>query len=139
MTGDAETSTGPAILLFRSMRSGPSGLPEVGATARTLGVRPGIDIPVGPGDSVRRGTGGMSVSPDRAEHLPRHRRPPERGGTGKDPVWNLRSDQLGRSLTYRPDPANPEAHGFIEPAVQMTLDAYRQALEATRVAWRRVD
>jgi hypothetical protein len=80
----------------------------------------------------------MSVSPDNPLHLPRHRRPPELGGTGKDPVWCINADELGPDLRYVPDSAHPAAHGFIEPARPMPLRQYKRALEATGSVWRRV-
>ena len=78
-------------------------------------MRPG-EIPVGPDGLVHPGTGGMSVSPYDPGNLPEHRRPPEFGGTGRDPVWEHHSDQLGPDLQYRPDPHNPGGHGFVEPS-----------------------
>ncbi len=70
-------------------------------------------------------------------NLPRHRRPPECGGTGKDPVWCIDAAELGQQLRFRPGPANPGGHGFVEPAERMTLDEYQEAIAATRAAWRR--
>jgi hypothetical protein len=52
--------------LFRSMIEGNGGAPLTGPTARSLGVRPGADIPVGSSGRVAPRTGGMSVSPDAA-------------------------------------------------------------------------
>ena len=121
--------------LFRGMRADGE-YPAIGPTARTLGVRAGIDIPV-VADSVDPGQGGLSVAPDDALRLPRFRRPREIGGTGKDPVFSIDLDFLGSDLVYRPDPADPEVHGFIEPARRMTFDEYQRALTATRAAWRR--
>jgi hypothetical protein len=77
----------------------------------------------------------MSVSPDSAAHLPRHRRPAEYDGTGRDPVWFIEADQPGPSLQYRPDPDAPGTHGFVEPNGSMTFEAYRAAVEATRENW----
>lgn len=77
------------------MRIGGDGLPMAGPTARTLGARPGSppdgDIPI-VGGMVRPGTGGMSVSPPPPENLPPHRRPPEYGGKGKDPIWEFETN-----------------------------------------------
>lgn len=121
------------------MRVEGDGLPLVGNTARTLGARPGADtgdIPVGAAGVVETETGGMSVSPPPPENLVYFRRPVEYGGTGKDPVWELETDELPEELAYRPDPVNPEGHGFIEPSRQMSFDDYQQALHATRRLWR---
>jgi hypothetical protein len=130
---------GSAVSLFRSMKVDTDGLPSVGPTARELGVRPGDDIPVDNDGYVEPLTGGISVSPVAADRLPEHRRPPEVGGTGKDPVWTLTSDLLAATLRYRPDDEDPDGHGTIEPVSRMTLDAYQQALRATRSAWTLVE
>jgi hypothetical protein len=57
----------------------------------------------------------MCVAPDSPENLPTPRRPPEHGGTGKDPIWELNVVDLGDELVYREDPLMPGAHGFVEP------------------------
>jgi hypothetical protein len=132
-------SDGSAVSLFRSMKADNDGLPSVGPTARELGVRPGDDILVDTAGYVEPLSGGISVSPGAADRLPEHRRPPEIGGTGKDPVWTLTSDVLPADLRYRPDDEDPDGHGTIEPVSRMTLDAYQQALRATRSAWTLVE
>jgi hypothetical protein len=123
-------------LLYRAMREDGEGHPEVGESARRLGARPGIDIPVDDEEEVEPFTGGMSVSPDSPDHLPAHRRPPSHGGTGLDPVWELASEDLVDGLVYRPDDARPEAHGFVEPAWRMRFDEYNDLLALTRADWR---
>ena len=121
--------------LFRGMKKGSRGRPEIGPGARTLGVRPGIDVVASsPGDPVRPGQGGLSVSPDSPMNLPSHRRPPEYQGVGRDPVWSIDTSELGPDLSYRPDP-DKEGHGFVEPARVMTLDEYRGALGRTQDRW----
>jgi hypothetical protein len=122
--------------LYRSVKVASDGHPESGRTARTLGVRPGIDIQVGDGGLVVGGEGGMSVAPNSPENLPAHRRPPEHGGTGKDPIWELDVADLGEELGYREDPLMPGAHGFVAPALPTTFDAFEAALSGTRRAWR---
>jgi hypothetical protein len=118
------------------MKTGRDALPESERTARTLGVRPAIDIPVAEDGSVVGGHGGMSVAPGSPANLPAHRRPPAHGGTGKDPVWEIEVMDLGDELVYREDPLMPGVHGFIEPARRMMLEEYESALLATRRAWR---
>lgn len=119
------------------MKAASDGHPAPGRTARTLGVRPGIDIPVGIDGLVLGGEGGMSVAPDSPGNLPAHRRPPEHGGTGKDPIWEIAADDLGgEELVYREDPLMPGAHGFVEPASTTAFQAYETALLATRQSWR---
>jgi hypothetical protein len=76
------------------MKVGDDGYPEVGPTARTLGVRPGIDVLVDEAGQVQSGFGGVSVAPDSPAGLPAHRRPPGLGGTGKDPVDRVRTRRL---------------------------------------------
>jgi hypothetical protein len=122
--------------LYRSMKAASDGRPEPGRTARTLGVRPDIDIPVGVDGVVLGGEGGMSVAPDSPGNLPAHRRPAEHGGTGKDPIWELDVADLGDELRYREDPLMPGVHGFVEPVLPTTFDAYESAVLATRRAWR---
>jgi hypothetical protein len=124
--------------LYRAMKEDGQGLPEIGEGARYLGIRPGKDVPVVlPNELVHPGQGGMSVSPDDPANLPYYRRPPEFGGTGRDPVWVIDEGDLGPDLCYRPDPDNP-GHGFIEPTRTMTKDAYEQALQATQRLWQKV-
>lgn len=118
-------------------------LPIIGFTSRTLGVRAGVDIPVvfeeSPG-LVGSGAGGVSVSPASPENLPRHRRPPQFCGTGKDPIFELETDDLPEELAYRPDPDNPRKHGFIEPTQNtlLSFERYQQLIHETRGLWRLV-
>src|SRR5688572_13326926 len=117
-----------ARLLFRSMKEANDGLPEAGRTARTLGIRPGHDVPAAqPQDLVLPGKDGMSVSPDDASHIPYFRLPIQLGGTGRDPVWSITEDDLQPLLQFVPDPRAPGRHGFIQPAQPMTLVEYEQA------------
>ncbi len=45
-------------LLFRGMKESATGQPEVGEDARSLGIRPGIDVPASdPADVVHPGQG----------------------------------------------------------------------------------
>lgn len=119
------------------MREGDDGGPLVGADARSLGAR-ARDIQQHRDGSVYPEQGGMSVSPLPPENLPRHRRPERFGGSGKDAVWALETDELPSQLMYRPDPSKPETHGFIEPAYRMTFERYQLELEATSYMWSRV-
>lgn len=115
------------------MKAAADGLPEVGPSARTLGVRPGVDIaPTAPGGIVGPGDGGMSVAPDDPLGLARPRRPPAFGGTGKDPVWYIDVDDLGPGLTVRPD---SPTHALVEPDRPMTADDLQALLAATRDRW----
>jgi hypothetical protein len=109
-----------------------------GATSRYLGVRPGTDIRILYNGSVSPGQAGMSVSPWPPQNLPIHRRPPELGGTGKDPVFEMDTDGLPEELEYQPDSTKPDLHGFIRPAYTMLFTHYQQAIHSTRALWRLV-
>ena len=114
--------------------------PETGNTARSLGARPGpgpnTDIPVDSAGNVKPENGGMSVAP-RPEDLKPYRRPPEFGGTGKDPVWSINTKNLGPRLKYVPD-ADGSPHGTIQPAYEMPFGDYQSALANTQPFWRPV-
>lgn len=123
------------------MKTDEDGKPEIGNTARTLGVRTegwGRDIVVAASGYALPETGGVSVSPPPPENLPEHRRPEEYGGTGNDPVWVLDTENLPSGLSYRPDPLDPEGHGFIEPEGPMHLDDYKALLSQSRDLWQRL-
>lgn len=124
--------------LFRAMREAPDGLPELGRSARMLGVRPGThptpDVPaVAATDPVRPNDGGLSVAPDDPTRLPRHRRPASLGGTGIDPVWVLDVADLPAELTARQD---TPAHALVEPTVPIPLADFEAAIAGTRVKWK---
>ncbi len=124
------------VELFRGMRVDVDGRPLAAESARGLGARNPIDIEPDGDGLVRPGAGGVSVSPGSPANLPRHRRPPSWGGTGLDDVWAISVSELGEKLVCRPDPNQPEAHGFIEPGETMTLADYQMALAGTRPRWR---
>ena len=117
------------------MQETPDGEPAIGPSARTLGARPHVDISVDPSGSVHPGTGGISVAPDTPSNLPRHRRPPEYGGTGKDPLWSIQERELGTHLKYVADAVPSPIHGVIEPIISTTFAAYQQALAETAPYW----
>jgi hypothetical protein len=121
-------------IVYRAMRENSAGLPMVGPSARMLGVRPIVDIPV-TGGQVRPNTGGMSVAPDRPDNLHPLRRPRFLGGTGKDPVWWIDIILLGDDLQFRTDSTT---HGLIEPARAMSLNEFQNALEATKTYWKKL-
>jgi hypothetical protein len=125
------------VRLFRAMREDASSFPQIGRNVRTLGIRPGKDVPAMlPNDLVNPGEGGLSVSPDDPLNLPYFRRPPEFQGTGQDPVWVFESNQLGADLYYRADPSHA-GHGFIEPTRTMTLDEFEQAIIGIQKLWQK--
>jgi hypothetical protein len=128
-------SGGERVRILRAMKLGEDDLPRTGASARTLGARCNIDIPTSEDGFVEPGTDGMSVSPYPPENLPPHRRPPEFGGEGKDPLWELETDELPEELRYGTDPDRPEEHGFIEPSRRMPFEEYQRAIHGTRGLW----
>lgn len=125
------------MLIYRAMREGPDGLPLLGRTARDLGVRREEDIPVDSDGCVEPEIGGLSATPSDPARLPWHRRPRSLGGGGKDPVWALDLGVLGDPLAYRPDPLNPDVHGFIEPSRRVTFEEYEASIQATAPHWQR--
>lgn len=122
------------LIVYRTMTPGPDGLPVVAPTARGLGVRPGVDIPVDTRGMVAPETGGMSVSPAIAG-LPSHRVPRSMGGTSNDTMYCTCTSNFPSSLTYRPDPARPNMHGFVEPTTGMPVGTYQQNIGGTRTSW----
>jgi hypothetical protein len=133
--GDLPPPPSPPFLVYRAMRA-QGLLPSLGSDARSLGARPGVDFstdPVGPGPN------GISVSPGSPLNIrAAHRRPPEFGGTGKDPIWALNIRELPIGLKYVPDPKDPTGHGFISPATSMPFATYQSLVQSTAPAWVRV-
>jgi hypothetical protein len=123
--------------LFRAMKEAADGLPEVGRSARTLGIRPGnrtpCDVPaITPSDIVGPGDGGLVTADDPAL-LIRHRRPASLGGTGTDPVWVLELADLSPDLIARHDSVT---HVLVEAAIPMSLADFEAQIAATRVQWK---
>jgi hypothetical protein len=117
------------------MKIAADGLPETGATARTLGVRPGVDVPaIHPSHIVVPGTGGLSVAPIDPFNLALARRPPAFGGTGKDPLWYIESEDLILGVIVRRD---SPTHALVEPASSMTLLGFQLLLASSRTNWKR--
>ena len=120
------------------MKLDADGLPLVGTTARYLAVQRNVDILLNEDGTVDPGTGGVSVSPPPITNLHPLRLPREFGGLGRDPVFGIETGELPEDLSYRPDPTNPEAHGFIEPSHRMTFEDYERPVYETRGLWRTV-
>lgn len=108
------------------MRAGADGLPETGETGRYLSVWPDVDIRVDEGGFVNPGIEGMSIAPPPVENLAGHRRPPEFGGTGKDPVYELETGELPDDLAYRPDQANRLPLASVSPGREIMRNAMEQ-------------
>jgi hypothetical protein len=117
--------------------------PLVAATARGLGVRRGVDIPVDASGNVAPGSGGMSVAPH-WKLLPPWRIPrrlanivPKARGRNEDVCWRLGengfvAELIGEHLRFVPD---RPTHGLVEPVYEMLLSNYEAALADTRVDW----
>jgi len=128
------------MLLFRAMKEASEGVPEIGPTARMLGVRPSEGTTTNPDvlassldGLIIPGEGGMSVATNDPTYLQRHRRPASLGGIGLDPVWKIELEYLVPQLQFRQDSAT---HGVIEPKYPMTLREFQGALAKTREKWR---
>lgn len=108
--------------------------PLIAPSARGLGVRVGSYADVHPdiAGNVHPGSGGMSVAPDDPLGLDTHRRPPEFGGTGRDPVWQLASESLPVALSFRRE--SPD-HGLVEPAASTSLSDFQDDLAHTQDGW----
>ena len=125
-------------MAYRAMRQAPDGPPEVGRSARTLGVRvmgPHADMPVFAGGMVRPATGGMSVVFGGALNLPKFRRPRSLGGEGRDPVFAIHTALIPNPLVVR---ADQYPHALVEPQEECLLQQYESALHGTRSLWRLV-
>jgi len=134
-TYDGDDDENGNRIIFRGMRSDVGGIfPLVGESARTLGVRRGTDIPINLDGWVLPNTGGMSVAPDSPLNLPRHRRPINFGGTGKDPVWGFNTANLPLGLRFIQD---SPTHGLIAPSIPMTYNSYKSLLESTKLLWKK--
>ena len=108
------------------------GKPALGESARKLGVRVGPDLDVVDG-VAKHNQKGMSTSPDNPENLPKHRRPKEFGGTGRDPVWEADSSELtNETIEWHQD---GPTHGIVRPTEDMPYDGFKAALEATQDRW----
>ena len=134
---------GEKDLIFRTMKAAHDGLPELGRTRRTLGVKVcplGIkpadlaefDIYPDSQNRVAPG-GGMSVAVGDPRGLPKHRRPRALGGEGRDPLFELRVSAVPMAVRVTED--HPP-HAFIEPASLCPLGDYEAALATTRPDWK---
>lgn len=120
--------------MWRVMKPTDEEQPTQGTSMTSLGVRardlhPRLDGTVDPLE------GGVSVSPEGEDHLPRSARTvlaKERGV-----VFELETHELPDILAYREDPNN-KSHGFIEPAHPMKFEAYQRAVHETSALWRPV-
>jgi RHS repeat-associated protein len=138
---------GSGMTIYRTAREGADGMPELGASARTLGARPGTDVhPDADGNVHPLGTDGRPHGMSAAgsvEGTPDFRRGPEYGGTARpnqaDPVWSMNTNDLPEGLSYHPD--NPNAlggHGVVAPNRTMPFDDYQARIQSTQGSWTKV-
>jgi hypothetical protein len=128
---ELESKAPESINLFRGMRAAPDGLPEIGDTAKTLGVRPNTDLAVVDG-IVEPQTGGMSANTS-VDAVPSFRKPPALGGSGKDlSVFTIRSNDFDSRLVVVQDSAD---HATVQPAGNMDYDTYNILLRESRPRW----
>jgi hypothetical protein len=130
--------------IFRAMFE-ENGMPKLGTTATTLGIRKGVDIIPDQKDMVdlpkfQPGKpNGLSCSPI-VQALPRFVLPVDWGGLNKKTVvWRIEPDELGFELLAKEDTmVSKHRHLSIGPAGLMTFDEFVKAIEATRAKWRKV-
>jgi len=130
--------------LYRGMVPGNDGLPQLGDTPTTLGLRkdpaqgkvdvaPDVQGNVEPTPAT---SGlGLSVSPE-PRLLPEYRRPPEFGGTKRGiSVYRIAVADLGDALARVPD---TRTHELVQPRRKMRLADFEEAIRLTRTKWKLV-
>ena len=135
----------PGEVLYRAMEE-ENGMPRLGTTALRLGVRKGIDIRPDHAGMVDRPSfqpgqpNGLSCSPS-IQDLPWFALPIEWGGpNAKAVVWMIEVADLGPDLIAQDDtpPQRKGRYVSVGPAGPMTFDAYFQAVQGTRLKWKKV-
>ena len=125
--------------VVRVMKRDDDGLPTVGPSSSTLGVRPGIDIDVDPQNNAISNDKGMSVAPSWKDISPR-RIPKRLGGQGSNGTYVFvfgsgifEQAVIADGLELLPD---SPTHGVVRPIATVPLAQYETALAATRASWR---
>jgi hypothetical protein len=136
---------GSYLGVYRAMNE-DNGLPKLGATATSLGIRRGKDIVPDQAGSVYRPAfkprqpNGLSCSPS-IQDLPRFALPIECGGINNNTaVWLLDPIDLGPDLVVQEDsvPGTTLRHLSIGPSITMSYDHYVKAIESTPSRWRKI-
>jgi hypothetical protein len=130
--------------IYRAMVE-ENGMPKLGASATTLGIRRGIDIVPDPSGMVQRplfqpgAPNGLSCSPT-IQSLPAFALPVAWGGrNAKTAVWRIEQADLGSDLVAQEDTLpGKRRHISIGPARTMLADEFAQAVERTRPKWKKV-
>lgn len=117
--------------------------PEVGASARSLGVRPNTDIHVAPNGAVQPRTGGMSVAPNwrdlKGHRIPKRLKPLCEKATGNntDRIWFMGEGVFENSQIdeYLELICESEIHGSIGPVHAVHIGDLQAHLAMTRHRW----
>jgi hypothetical protein len=135
---------GPEEGIYRAMAE-DRGMPRLGASATSLGIRKDKDIVPDQAGLVHRptfhpgGANGLSCAPD-VQLLPRFALPVEWGGLNRHTrVWRIAESDLGPDLAAQEDTTpGGRRHISIGPARTMSFDEFVKAIEATRPKWQKV-
>jgi hypothetical protein len=132
----------PVEHIYRAMEE-ENGLPRLGTSTTTLGVRRGKDIVPDGVNMVHRPAflpnqpNGISCAPNIAS-LPRFALPVIWGGLNKRTVvWCLDKADLGAELVAQEDTApGNRGHVSIGPGQSMSFDEYALAIRSTAAKWK---
>lgn len=136
----------PGEGIYRAMIEADDGMPALGTSAETLGVRRNKDIIPDLSGMVHRPNfapreaNGLSCAPT-IQDLPRFALPRTWGGSNRRTViWCIEATDLGPDLTVAEDtdPRRMTRHLSIGPARSMPFDDYVTLIEATRSRWKKV-
>jgi hypothetical protein len=136
----------PGEGIYRAMLEGDDGLPVIGASAETLGVRLNKDLIPDAFGMVHRPNftpgeaNGLSCAPTIPD-LPHFVLPRAWGGRNKRTViWRIDAADLGSDClaVEDSDPGKPKRHISIGPARSMPFDDCARLIEATRPKWKKV-
>lgn len=144
MTAVQNASAGSGMAcVYRIMKKDENGLPVVGPSSSTLGVRLGIDIDLDAQNNVLVNGKGMSVAPGwrdvNPNCIPKRLRPLLPGAGGSNNTFCFRRGEgpfqrgpFANGVNLEPD--SPK-HGNVVPAQAVPLATYEADLEATRSDW----
>lgn len=129
--------------VYRIMKKDEDGLPTIGSSSSTLGVRPGIDIDLDAHNNVQVNGKGMSVAPDwrdiNPNRIPKRLRHTVLGAAGSNNTFCFRRGEgpfqrgfFADGLNLEPD--SPK-HGNVVPAQVVPLATYEANIVATRPDW----
>jgi hypothetical protein len=136
----------PGEGIYRAMRKDDDGMPMLGTSAETLGIRRNKDIIPDQSGMVSRPSfqpgkaNGLSCAPT-IQDLPAFGLPRTWGG--KNPrtvIWRIDAADLGPHLiaVEDGDPGRRRRHVSIGPAGLMPFDDYAKLIESTRSKWKKV-